>query len=215
MQDPGTNKIHVPRRRWYDDVSNMTMAIHLSKELPENIQGVIARNLNYYIDTYRRLNKGNRDGISIGVPRVLGLYKASDRKRWYDPDVGLYRAFNMMISVPDIFLEQYAERILEITRFIEEQRLHNLSFNPVLLTSDIENFLKQSQFQFREDPLQQHRRWQLELANEITPDKPQRQTQVSFHEDSDNSIRLVHRPSNAPPSRGQDNHIIPLRQQSR
>ena len=110
-------------RRWYDQIAHMTLAIHMSRELPDGIQKLVAKNLNQYIDTYRRMSRADKNAVSLGVPRVLGLYRASYRNRWYDstlPDI--HRAFTMMTTVPERFLSEYAQRVIDVANYVEHQR---------------------------------------------------------------------------------------------
>lgn len=125
-------------RRWYDHVANLTMAIHLSRALPPGIQKLVAKNLNHYIDTYRRMSRADKNAVSLGIPRVLGLYKASYRNRWYDDTLPeLHRAFTMMTTVPEKFLSEFALRVINVANYVDDQRSGGrLSENAVVDTVD-------------------------------------------------------------------------------
>ena len=105
-------------RRWYDQIDHMTLAMLLSQNLPPEVQILIAKNLNDAIDGYRRAAKHNtKQAITVGQMKVLGIYKASKRIRWYDPDQRLSRAFNFMGTLPDIYLSEFAIRILQVAHY--------------------------------------------------------------------------------------------------
>ena len=141
----------MPRRRWYDQIDQMSEAVQASKSLPPEIQILIARNLNHYIDNYRSLNRNHREGLSIGYPKVCGLYRASDKKRWYDPHAELHRAFTMMIAVPDRFLEQYAHRILEISKQVNPSYQPDFGYTSRIVANDIDTLIaKSAQLQMAE-----------------------------------------------------------------
>lgn len=110
-------------RRWYDQIGAMTQAIHISRELPPEIQVLIARSLNEAIEHHRKSRRTDKNAISVGHARVLGLYRANYGKRWYDPSPHTGRAFNFMGTVPDLYLEELANRIVHIGSYFKTQQV--------------------------------------------------------------------------------------------
>lgn len=108
-------------RRWYDAISHMTLAVHISRTLPLEVRQLIARNLNETIDESRKRSRNDKVAVSIGQQRVMGLYKAGRKQRWYDPEADLHRAFNFMSVIPELYLSEFAARILKIGHYIETQ----------------------------------------------------------------------------------------------
>jgi hypothetical protein len=119
MIDP---KAFGPQRRWYDEIPNLAQAIHISQALPQDVQAVIARCLNEAIEEHRKNRRADKHAYSLGGRRVLGLYRASYRRRWYDPNPLTHRAFNLMSSMPDSYLEALAARILKAAQHVEQQK---------------------------------------------------------------------------------------------
>lgn len=119
MTDP---KASGHQRRWYDEIPNLSQAIHISQALPPEVQGIIARCLNEAIDEHRKNRRTDKYAYSQGGSRALGLYRASYRRRWYDPDPLTHRAFNLMRSIPDPYLEAMATRILKAAQHVEQQK---------------------------------------------------------------------------------------------
>lgn len=128
-------------RRWYDNISNMTMALHVSRQLPREIQLIIAHHLNDAINDYRKMRRSDKNAISLGSQRVLGLYKASDRQRWYDPTPQIHRAFTMMPTVPELFLSEFAGRILDAGRYLDTQQQYGNYGDRYQLASTVESIL--------------------------------------------------------------------------
>lgn len=150
MSDPPHQKYN---RRWYDGISNMTLAILVSQKLPPEIQVLIAKNLNGVIDDCRKQQKHNlKQAISVGPHhRVLGLYKAGERQRWYDPDPKLHRALNFMGTVPELVLAEFAGRILRVGHYVEQQ--HELvlrSYERAILSDRVEDILQKDVVNFSE-----------------------------------------------------------------
>ena len=109
-------------RRWYDEIGNMALAIHQSRKLPVELQLIIAHNLNEAIDEQRALRHKEKHAYSMGVNRTLGLYKATKRQRWYDPNANLHRSFTLMSSIPIDLLADYAERMLDVNEFYQGRK---------------------------------------------------------------------------------------------
>lgn len=124
----------------------MTLALLISQKFPPEIQAVIAKNLNQMIDDCRKQQKRNdKHAVSVGQYRVMGLHKASLKLRWYDPDPDLHRAFNFMSTVPHYYLEDFARRILQVGKYVEEQRALLLETQaPIWLEDKVEGILQQN-----------------------------------------------------------------------
>jgi hypothetical protein len=113
----------------------MTLAVTLSQLLPEEIQLVIARNLNDAIDAHRSEAKRNRKHpISVNPMHVLGIYKASARQRWYDPNQPLFRAYNFMGTLPEPYLVNLAGHIIVLARDVHNTQ-QGLIYRPVTKSS--------------------------------------------------------------------------------
>lgn len=119
MIDP---KLSGHQRRWYDAIPNLAQAVNISQALPQEVQVIIARCLNETIDQHRKNRRADKYAFSLGGSRTLGLYRASYRRRWYDPNPSMHRAFNLMSSIPDPYLETLANRILKAAQHVEKHK---------------------------------------------------------------------------------------------
>ena len=120
MSDPSNHRYN---RRWYDHISNMTLAVLVSQKFPPEVRTLIVKNLNHVIDDCRKRQKrSDKQAVSIGQHQVMGLYKSARRMRWYDPDPAMHRAFNFMSTVPESYLEDFAGRILNVGKYMEQQK---------------------------------------------------------------------------------------------
>jgi hypothetical protein len=136
-------RTYVPNRRWYDHISNMTLAIHASSQLPTEIRGIIARNLSETINEHRyRLRGHNNPVVSLGQTRILGLFKAARKLRWYDPEPTLHRAFTLMSTIPEESLTDFATRLLQIKQYVDAQQEHFIFYHEQLLAETVEALLR-------------------------------------------------------------------------
>lgn len=124
-------------RRWYDGIGDMAMAMHISRQLPDTIRTLIAENLNETIDRYRQEQRRQGQPLSLGPHRVMHLYKAG-RRRWYDDDPYLHRAFTLMGSVPEQYLSELAGRIMTVSH-----SLGQVAYGPYESPADMEEILRQ------------------------------------------------------------------------
>lgn len=101
-------------RRWYDHIGRVTLLLLLSEKLPTAVRGYLAADLSTLIDHTRQEQQSNlRDPLSMGAEKILGLYRAARRRRWYDATPETHRAFNRMSALPPALLEAFAENALE------------------------------------------------------------------------------------------------------
>lgn len=144
MNDDSSRQNGRHKSRWYDQIGEMTLALHVSKQLPPEIQSVIAKNLNEAIDECRKLRRNDRNAVSLGAHRVLGLYKAGNRKRWYDPNPQLHRGLNLMSTVPDTYIAAFADRILRVGDYMREQQVYLEYGAQALLADTVEGILREA-----------------------------------------------------------------------
>lgn len=199
-----------PSRRWYDTITNVTSAVHISKHLPEPVRKLVGQNLEEHISDYRSSTRKDRKAISLGATKILGLYKAGYRKRWYDQaGTHLTRAFNMMSVIPEHFLSEYATRILDVASYIEYQKNHGmLTYNPLEIDNAIENILLQG---LPKDSAIKDTGKTDEAMPTTSPSSSAASSFVSFREEN-GSIRLVMTPHpDQPVSASHENDLrVPL-----
>jgi hypothetical protein len=109
-------------RRWYDNLPNLSRAVSVSRELPNVAREIVAKHLSQQIDHHRQQQRAMPHPVSLGGIRVLGLHKASYRRRWYDRDGGLARAYNLMSTMPDTFLDEFAARVLQVSIWMDHHQ---------------------------------------------------------------------------------------------
>ena len=90
-------------RRWYDSNENTEKALSLLKNMDENKRRALSRDLTAVVKQLKVLHEEEEDenaDVSIGIERVLGLYKISNARRWYDKVSILSYAFKTMSTLP-------------------------------------------------------------------------------------------------------------------
>ena len=86
--------------RWYDKDPKLTRVVELMEALPLDVQEELAVNLIHFVNIIRRNRNEIENPISIGKSRVLGLYKAFNKRRWYDKRSILMSAMNTLSTLP-------------------------------------------------------------------------------------------------------------------
>jgi len=100
------------KNRWYDNDSGMNRVLNLMKNLPENIQEDLAATLIQFANLIRKDRKIEESALSIGKDKVLGLYKASNKRRWYDQNPTLMSAMNILSTLPPNEFKNIVEGLL-------------------------------------------------------------------------------------------------------
>ena len=88
-------------RRWYDSDENTGKALELLKELDENKRRALSKDLTTFVRQIKEMREEDEESdVSIGIDRVLGLYKISNSRRWYDKVSILSYALKTMSTLP-------------------------------------------------------------------------------------------------------------------
>ena len=88
-------------RRWYDSNEHTTRALAILKDMDETQRRALSRDLTAVVKQIKELHEEEEDSeVSIGIDRVLGLYKLSNSRRWHDKVSILSYAMKTMSTLP-------------------------------------------------------------------------------------------------------------------
>lgn len=90
-------------RRWYDSNEHTERALSLLKDMDEERRRALSRDLTNVVKQIKEMHEEDDDEnqeVSIGIDRVLGLYKISNSRRWYDKVSLLSYAMKTMSTLP-------------------------------------------------------------------------------------------------------------------
>ena len=90
-------------RRWYDSNEYTEKALSILKDMDEERRRALSRDLTAVVRQIKEMREEEEDEdqeVSIGIDRVLGLYKISNSRRWYDKVSLLSYAMKTMSTLP-------------------------------------------------------------------------------------------------------------------
>ena len=90
-------------RRWYDSNENTQRALEILKDMDELQRRGLSQDLTTVVKQIKDLHNEEENveqEVSIGIDRVLGLYKISNSRRWYDKVSILSYAMKTMSTLP-------------------------------------------------------------------------------------------------------------------
>ena len=88
-------------RRWYDSNENTQRALEILKDMDEAQRRALSRDLTTVVKQIKELHEEDEESdVSLGIDRVLGLYKLSNSRRWYDKVSILSYAMKTMSTLP-------------------------------------------------------------------------------------------------------------------
>ena len=88
-------------RRWYDSNESTTRALEILKDMDDSQRRALSKDLTTIVKQIKELKEEDEDAdVSIGIDRVLGLYKLSNSRRWYDKVSILSYAMKTMSTLP-------------------------------------------------------------------------------------------------------------------
>ena len=89
---------HYPSRRFLELAKR---ALEILKDMDESQRRALSRDLTTVIKQIKELHEEDEESdVSIGIDRVLGLYKLSNSRRWYDKVSILSYAMKTMSTLP-------------------------------------------------------------------------------------------------------------------
>jgi len=89
-------------RRWYDSNEHTEKALALLKDMDETKRRALAKDLTTFVRQVKEMREEDEDSqISLGLDRVIGLYKLSNSRRWYDKVSILSYALKTMSTLPN------------------------------------------------------------------------------------------------------------------
>lgn len=90
-------------RRWYDSNESTQRALEILKDMDDSQRRSLSHDLTTVVKQIKELHIEEDDenqDVSIGIDRVLGLYKISNSRRWYDKVSILSYAMKTMSTLP-------------------------------------------------------------------------------------------------------------------
>ena len=89
-------------RRWYDSNENTKRALEILKDMDESQRRALSKDLTTIVKQIKELHEEDDEEseVSLGIDRVLGLYKLSNSRRWYDKVSLLSYAMKTMSTLP-------------------------------------------------------------------------------------------------------------------
>ena len=88
-------------RRWYDSNEHTEKALALLKDMDDSKRKSLAKDLTTFVKQVKEMREEDEESdVSIGFDRVVGLYKLSNSRRWYDKVNILSYALKTMSTLP-------------------------------------------------------------------------------------------------------------------
>lgn len=91
-------------KRWYDSNESTQKALDILKDMDDSQRRALSNDLTTVVKQIKELHNEEDDDIesdiSLGIDRVLGLYKISNSRRWYDKISVLSYAMKTMSTLP-------------------------------------------------------------------------------------------------------------------
>ncbi|MCM1002946.1 MAG: hypothetical protein NC408_01235 [Candidatus Gastranaerophilales bacterium] len=89
-------------RRWYDSNEHTQRALSILKDMDETQRRALSKDLTTVVKQIKELHEEDEEpSVSLGIDRVLGLYKLSNSRRWYDKVSLLSYAMKTMSTLPE------------------------------------------------------------------------------------------------------------------
>lgn len=89
-------------RRWYDSNEHTQRALAILQDMDDAQRKALSKDLAMVVKQIKELHEEDDEeqDVSLGIDRVLGLYKISNARRWYDKVSILSYAMKTMATLP-------------------------------------------------------------------------------------------------------------------
>lgn len=101
------------KNRWYDSNLGVKDLLDLIKIIPPEAQEGLSQMIINFVNVYRKSRPPSDMPISIGKDRVLGIYKSSEKRRWYDKNPALLSAMNVIATLPEEDFKNLVDGVLQ------------------------------------------------------------------------------------------------------
>lgn len=100
-------------KRWYDKDDNVVRMLEIVKGLSDEEQEGLTFNVLQFVKLIREKNgRHTENPVSVGKNKILGLYKSSQKRRWYDNNLRISNILNALSTLPSEDCENIAKGIL-------------------------------------------------------------------------------------------------------
>lgn len=90
------------KRRWYDKITNIDSILKYIQEMDQESKEALITNLIESTSLIKNSNKeGSKSSVSLGADKILNLYKAQNKRRWYDIKPELATIMNTIYTLPE------------------------------------------------------------------------------------------------------------------
>lgn len=108
--------------RWYDRDPQLSQAVRMMEASPLLHQRVIARAMLHMADLSHLTLQAETGIKKAGSRKIVGLMKSQAKRRWYDLDPDVHRAFNNLFMMDDKQRTEMAIRIIISLKALENYR---------------------------------------------------------------------------------------------
>lgn len=116
------------RRRWYDQKPELSRCVSLLAAFPAEVQAIVGDGLVYLAEKEFKAHSLLSSLKSLGPEKVLGIYKAQNRRRSIDAEPGMFQTLNYfyMLSPENQLLmaQMTIELVGYIARYFEACKLY-------------------------------------------------------------------------------------------
>jgi hypothetical protein len=109
-----------PRRRWYDPMPELAHAAEWLQLLPKGQQRLMATLILERVDLRAMAYPNEARLKNLGTERILGLMRTKYKRRWYDKDPLVHRAFICLLLVHDHYRKDFGRRMCHALQTIQD-----------------------------------------------------------------------------------------------
>ncbi len=107
-------------KRFYDRDKSVHAAVNITRELPKDMQGVIAEGLNQVAIRDYKIDERMNTLKSMGTDKILPLYKSKNKRRDYDQVPEFHTAMNYLRVLEEDEQREVAKKVVDLAEFAQD-----------------------------------------------------------------------------------------------
>jgi hypothetical protein len=136
--------------RWYDQEPELSALVQTMSHQSSEDQRLYCRMIIQVYTDWREAQYLAGNQLSIGPERHMALHKSKNKRRWYDEDPLIHRAFNYLYILDEETRYYLARQLNRTTQRIKEYRSLCMSYGRNSSTSEIRSLIQISMSQTEE-----------------------------------------------------------------
>ncbi|MBX2859906.1 MAG: hypothetical protein KTR14_01635 [Vampirovibrio sp.] len=129
----------VQYKRFYDEDPDLSRAVNLLIDFPEELQDIIAEGISEMADRHCQVQELMKDLRSLGPDKIMGIHKSKRKQRDSDKNPRVHKTLNYLFILPIEERKKLAREVLNLYQQVFEYMQLSKEYGYAPRMEDVEN----------------------------------------------------------------------------